>query len=97
MSYLHEKEAGEFIAHLAGVPLSGAVNGCSKGMISQGDIIGYIEKLTGKKAVLSADGDPAPYNGTFADTSYDTGKAEASGYTFTELDSWVYELIKKIV
>lgn len=97
VSYIHEKEAGEFIAHLADNPVSGAVNGCSEGIISQGEIIERIEALTGKKAVLSQEGDAAPYNGFFADTSYSTKKAADTGFVFSKPDSWIYGLIEKII
>ncbi len=45
-SYINESEAGEFISYLADHPVSGAVNGCSKDVISQKDIISYIESKT---------------------------------------------------
>lgn len=92
-SYINESEAGEFISHLVDHPVSGAVNGCSKGVISQKDIISYIESKTGKKAVISENGDPAPYDGNKAETSYDCAKAENVGYKFSNISSWIFELL----
>ncbi|MBR5370799.1 MAG: NAD-dependent epimerase/dehydratase family protein [Oscillospiraceae bacterium] len=93
VSYIHEKEAGEFLAFLADHPVSGAVNGCAAGIISQQAIIRYIEEKTQKHAVLSADGEPAPYNGTRADTSYNCAKAEAADFAFSKLDAWIFALL----
>ena len=89
VSYINETEAGEFISHLADHPISGAVNGCSSGVVSQGDIISKLEALTGKKANLAPDGDPAPYNGTLSETSYSTEKAAASGFVFSDIGEWI--------
>jgi len=92
-SYIHEKQAGEFIARLVDTDISGAVNACSDGVISQGEIIGYIQKICGRSAVLSQDGDTAPFDGTACDTSYDCTKAKSFGFEAVGLSSWIYDLI----
>ncbi len=92
MSFIHEKEAGEFMAYLVSADVSGAFNGCSYGFISPGEIIRYIESKTGKKAVLSGDGDPAPFNGLVSNESFDTGKALSAGYRFSNLRDWIFDL-----
>lgn len=94
MEFIREKEAGLFIAHLVDQDVHGAVNGCAKGMISPRDIIEYIEKITGKKAVLDANGDEAPYNGTTSNLSYDTTKARQTGFRFSDSNEWIFDLIK---
>ena len=93
ISFIHEKEAGEFIAFLAGADVCGPINGCSKGIVKISELIGYIEKKTGKAAVYSKDGDVAPYNGLENDMSLDTQKARALGFEFSELGDWIYELM----
>ncbi|MBR5091149.1 MAG: hypothetical protein IK093_17115, partial [Ruminiclostridium sp.] len=65
----------------------------SDGSIAIDSIIRYTEEKTGKKAVISADGDPAPYNGFTVDTTYDTEKAKSFGITFRPHEDWIYELI----
>ncbi len=92
-SYINQSEAGEFISYLVDHPISGPINGCSKGVISQKEIVEYIESKSGKKAVLSENGDPASYNGIKAETSYDCTKAERLGYKFSNISSWIFELI----
>jgi nucleoside-diphosphate-sugar epimerase len=92
-SYIHEKQAGEFIAGLVDTNISGAVNACSDGTVSQRDIIGCIEKSCGKKAVLSPEGDKAPYDGTACDTSYDCTKAKSLGFQPEKISGWIYDLL----
>ena len=95
MAFIWEKNAGEFIAYLADHFVSGPVNGCSKGAVRIGDIIEYIEKKTGLKAVMANDGDEAPYNGVTDIDSYNIDKAEATGYRFAPYEEWLYQLIDR--
>lgn len=96
MSFIHEREAGLFLAHLADQPVYGAFNGCSKGMITPAEIIRYSEQLTGRKAILDENGDPAPYNGSHADVSYNTERAEMTGFTFSDLNEWICDLLYEL-
>lgn len=92
-SYINEHEAGEFLAYLVDNPLSGAVNGCSEGRISQKAIIEYIEAKSNRSAIMSDKGDIAPYNGISTDISYDCSKAESIGFSFSLLHSWIFNLL----
>lgn len=92
MSFIGSQEAGEFMAYLVDKDLVGVVNGASHGTISMREILDYVEAKTGKKAILSAEGEPAPYNGE-PPYSINTKKAERLGYAFTELKDWIYELL----
>ncbi|HOO79116.1 MAG TPA: NAD-dependent epimerase/dehydratase family protein [Lachnospiraceae bacterium] len=92
MSFVSEKEAGEFLAHIAASQYHGAINGSLQGTISIRDIIEYVERKTGKKALFAKDGEPAPYNGT-PDYSINTKNAEHSGYTFGTLRPWIEHLL----
>ncbi len=92
MSYIRSDEAGLFLAYLVDKDYEGAVNGCSDGTISLRDIIDYLEEKTGNKAVLSDDGDEAPYNGD-PEFSINTDKAKSLGFRFTEIHDWIYELL----
>lgn len=93
MEFIHEKEAGYFIAHLVNTTVTGAINGSSRGMISSKKIVEYIEKLTNRKAILGASGDVAPYNGALANISYDTTKASSTGFAFSNIEEWFFKLI----
>ena len=92
MSYIRSDEAGRFMAYLVDKDFEGAINGSSDGAISLHEIIDYVEQKTGTKAVLSEDGDAAPYNGD-PEFSINTDKAKALGFEFTNIHDWIYELI----
>ena len=93
MAFIYEKDAGDFIAYLADHFVQGAISGCSKEAVKISDIVEYIEKGLGKKAVISQQGDDAPYNGIEDTLSFSTEKAESTGYRFRELNEWLYPLI----
>ena len=93
MEFINEKEAGYFIAHLLHTTIDGAVNGSSKGMLSQRKLVEYIESQTNRKAVFETSGDAAPYDGATANISYDTTKAEDTGFVFSDIKDWIVPLI----
>lgn len=92
MSYIRSDEAGEFIAYLVDKDVNGAINGSASGTISLREVIDYVEEKTGKCAVLSENGEEAPYNGE-PEYSINTDKAEKMGYHFSNLKDWIYELL----
>lgn len=92
MSYIRSDEAGKFMAFLADKNIHGAINGSSGGTISLREVIHYVEKKTGSKAVLSETGDAAPYNGE-TEYSINTHKAEEAGFQFSNLKDWIYDLL----
>lgn len=92
VSFISAEECGRFLAFLAASPLEGPVNAATSGTITVDEIIRYTEEKTGKKAVLSAEGEEASFIG-FPAFSVDTEKAETAGYHFSSLDSWIYTLL----
>ena len=92
MGFIRSDEAGKFMSFLVDNDFTGAVNGASHGTISMREVLDYVEKQTGRHALLSDDGDKAPYNGE-AEYSINTDKAEALGFGFTTLKDWIYELL----
>ncbi|MBE5867379.1 MAG: NAD-dependent epimerase/dehydratase family protein [Lachnospiraceae bacterium] len=92
MSYIRSDQAGEFLAFLVDKDVRGAINGASDGTISLKEMIEYVEKKTGTKAVIDPRGEDAPYNGE-PEYSICTDKAKSLGYQFTELKDWIYELL----
>lgn len=92
MGYIRSDEAGKFLAFLVDKDISGAINGSSEGTISLREIIEYVERRTGTKAIIAPEGDPGPYNGE-SEYSINIDKAKASGFHFTRLDDWIYELL----
>ena len=84
MGFIRSDEAGKFMSFLVDNELRGAVNGSSKGVISMREVLDYVEKKTGCRALLADDGDNAPYNGE-TEYSINTDKAEALGFGFSDL------------
>lgn len=96
MGFIRSDEAGKFMAFLADKKFAGAVNGSSGGTISMREIIEYVEKKTGKKAIVDKAGENAPYNGV-PEYSVNTQKAQALGFRFSSLHDWIYELLDYFV
>lgn len=92
MGYIHSEEAGKLMAFLVDKDIRGAVNGSSKGTVSIREIIEYVEKKTGTRAVIDKTGENAPYNGE-PEYSINTEKAESLGFRFSMLQDWIYELL----
>lgn len=92
MSFIRSDEAGEFLSFLVDKDFKGAVNGSSKGTVSIREILDYLKNETGLDAIISDDGEPAPYNGE-PEYSINTSKAESLGYKFTDLKDWIYDLL----
>lgn len=92
IGFIRSDEAGKFMAFLVDKDFKGAVNGSSKGTISIKEIIEYVEKKTGTKAIIDKTGENAPYNGV-TEYSINTEKAEALGFRFSVLQDWIYELL----
>lgn len=92
MGFVRSDEAGRFMAFLAEQDFTGAINGSAGGTISLKEIIQYVENKTGSKAIISVDGEAAPYNGE-PEYSINTQKARKLGFTFSNLQDWIYELV----
>ena len=86
------EEVADLLAELVDCDMVGAVNICSKGLISVEEIVKYVEKRTGRVAVLGINGDPAPYNGTKGN-SLNINKAEQAGIAVQDVHSWIYGLL----
>lgn len=92
MGFIRSDEAGKFMAFLVDKDVNGAINGSSEGTISIREIIDYVEKKTCSKAIISDDGEKAPYNGE-PEYSINTDKAQSLGFRFSVLNDWIYELL----
>ena len=92
MSFILQEEAGDFLAWISETEYEGPINACSNGTIAIPEIITYIEKLTGKKALFSANGERSPYNGYTACT-VSNEKATSLGFSFRNVEDYIYELL----
>jgi len=96
MGFIRSDEAGWFLTYLVEQNYKGAINGSATGTISLREIITYVENKTGKKAVLSEQGEPGPYNGE-PEYSINTERAEILGFHFSVLNDWIYALLDRYV
>lgn len=92
LSFISSEDAGRFLAWVAVKELSGTFNASGQGMISLTEIIRYVEMKSGRKAILTSEGDPAPYNGA-PSFSLNTSRAESMGYSFRPLEDYLYNLL----
>lgn len=95
MGFIRSDEAGRFLAFLADKEFTGPINGCSMGTISIREILDYVEDKSGKCAIISPEGEAAPYNHT-PEYSMNTEKAKELGFQFSNLKSWIYELLDEL-
>lgn len=85
LSFIHEKEAGEFLAWSGMENIEGPINACSNGVVSTREIIRFIEENMGIKALVQEVGDNvAPYNEVINCTLHN-GKANELGFSFRDL------------
>lgn len=92
LGFIDSREAGRFLSFIGDNDFRGIINAASKGAVSVEEIINYTEEKTGKAAILSEDGDRAPYNG--ADSfSIDVSRGESTGFTFSEVRDWIWGLL----
>ncbi|WP_017150054.1 NAD-dependent epimerase/dehydratase family protein [Bacillus bingmayongensis] len=97
MSFIHEKEAGEFLAWLSTIDVSGPINACSNGVISMREVIHFIEENTGMKARMESKGEnTAPYNGMTNCTINNT-RAKELGFQFRKLETDVNNILKHYI
>ena len=95
MGFIRSAEAGKFLAFLADKEFTGPINGCSEGTISIREILDYIEEKSGKHSIISENGEVAPYNHT-PEYSINTDKAKELGFHFSDIKSWIYELLDEL-
>lgn len=100
MSFITDDEAAVFLYFAGITPIEGPYNATAAGAISLKDLLGLIENTTGKHAKISLVGgneeSQSPY-GVPADWYMSTAKAEAAGFTFSQLHDWLPTLVKTLV
>ncbi|WJE52786.1 NAD-dependent epimerase/dehydratase family protein [Bacillus cereus] len=94
MSFIHEKEAGEFLAWLSSIDVSGPINACNNGAISMREVIDFVEENTGIKAFIEeTEGNLGPYNGMTSCT-VNSERAKELGFQFRGLKTDVHNILE---
>ncbi len=96
ISFIDSREAGRFLAFLASSDKTGTVNAANDGIVHVKEIVSYIERKTGIKAIIDANGADASFNYD-GDFVLSTNKAQEWDYEFESLDSFLYKLIDEYI
>lgn len=100
MSFITDDEAAAFL-YFAGIStIEGPFNATASGAISLKDLLGLIEEASGKHAKVSLLGGDANSQSPYAipaDWYMSNAKAEAAGFTFSQLNDWLPKLINSLV
>ncbi len=100
MSFISDDEAAAFL-YFAGVsPIEGPYNATASGTISLKALLELIEKETGKLAKVSLVGGDENSQSPYGIPNHwymSNTKAEAAGFTFSQLNEWLPSLVNKLV
>nr|EJQ86986.1 hypothetical protein IGC_00109 [Bacillus cereus HuA4-10] len=97
LAFIHEKEAGEFLAWCGMESIEGPINACSNGVITMREVIRFIEESTGIKALIQEVGDNiAPYNEVTNFTLHNR-KARELGFPFRELKLEIQNVLQHYI
>ncbi|MDR0266741.1 NAD-dependent epimerase/dehydratase family protein [Paenibacillus sp.] len=98
MCFISSSEAASFLSWMKNQRVEGPINARSKGDLKLSELMGWIEKETGKKAIVSkqvGDEDQSPF-GVPDSWLMDTNKAERLGFQFQPLQAWLPALIRQL-
>ena len=99
MSFITADEAAEFLEWAGLSAIEGPFNATAKGSISLRDLLSLVEKATGKQAIITLKDDDTVEKSPYAipnDWYMTPEKAEKAGFEFSELSSWLPDLVEKI-
>lgn len=98
MSFIQATEAAKFLAWAATAEIEGPINATANGVISLKDLIALIEEKTNKRAKIALLGTEeirSPY-AIPASWYMKNDKATDLGFTFTNLEDWLPDLVEAI-
>ena len=95
-SFVESTDEAAFLYFLANHKFKGVINFASQGCISIKDVIGYVEKKSGKKAILSPYAESYPFS-NHPEVTMHLGKCLSLGYTPINLEDWIYKKIDKYI
>ena len=100
MSFITDDEAAAFLYFAGITAIEGPFNATATGAISLKDLLGLIEAASGKHAkvaLISEDKKSHSPYGIPTDWYMSTTKAEAAGFTFSQLNDWLPALVQTLV
>lgn len=99
MSFILADEAAAFLEWAGFSDIEGPYNATAKGAISLRDLLSLVEQATGKLAIISLEEDSAVEKSPYSipnDWYMTPEKAARAGFEFSELSSWLPDLVGKI-
>jgi len=99
MSFIQASEAAQFLKWAAFSDVEGPYNATANGKISLSDLMKLIENTTGKKAIITYELNQENHSPYAVPVSWymSNEKATKAGFTFSQLDNWLPNLVKEIV
>lgn len=87
-SFTDSLDEANFLYFLAGMNFKGVVNFASQGDVSMKEVVSYVERLTGKKAIYDKDTKPYPFT-YHPELTLDLTKCFSLGYKPYKLNDWL--------
>lgn len=98
-TFVRDVEVGKFLPWIAAQNYKGPINLASTGVVTIQQILDYIEKRTGKKAIIDTKkGAESPFH-VFNEQSFSMNmdQAEKMGYATSEINEWFWRLIDEYI
>lgn len=98
MNFIHAQEAAEFLQWVGESSLTGPVNACSAGSISQQQLMDLVAGIVGKPVQLVREKEAADFSPFAFPASFymNHDKAKAAGFPFWSLNEWLPQLVRTL-
>lgn len=99
VTFVRETDVGKYLPWIASQDYMGPINFASTGSVKIGDILSYIEKETGHKAIIDVkNGEKSPFH-EFGEVSFSMNmeKSQTFGYCIPEIDDWFWKLMDEYI
>lgn len=95
LRFIHQEEAGDFLAWIAETDHVGPINACAEGPVSMKELMDIIGKQIGKDPIMTTEDDTIKSDYDYGQTRYiSTKKASELGYEFSKLRDWLPGLVE---
>ncbi len=95
-SFVENKDEANFLYFLSGSSYKGVVNFASQGSVSMQDIIQYVERQTGEKAIYNSDADLFPFS-IHPEVTMNLEKCESLGYIPQNINDWMFKKVDRYI
>lgn len=97
LRFIHQEEAGDFLAWIAETEHVGPINACAEGPVSMKELMDIIGEQVGKKPIITTEDDTIKSEYDYGKTRYiSTKKASELGYEFSKLRDWLPGLVRHL-